>query len=86
MIHPITPTVYFIALAAVAVAFGFIGFVTGIHAVAKLTGHDPAWTCVDTEELLNLTAELDEHPPSWDYPCACAECRSLCDEDETEIA
>lgn len=38
---------------------------------ARFDGH-----CISTEELLALTALLDEHPDWWEYPCACATCRS----------
>ena len=31
---------------------------------------------VSCDELLHITEGLDEHPNNWDYPCACATCRS----------
>lgn len=34
---------------------------------------------VPENELLALTARLDEHPEGWDHPCMCAECRSYAD-------
>jgi len=34
---------------------------------------------VPENELLALTARLDEHPEGWDWPCMCAECRSYAD-------
>lgn len=33
---------------------------------------------VTDEELINLTARLDDHPEGWNHPCMCADCRS-CD-------
>lgn len=35
---------------------------------------------IPENELLALTARLDEHPEGWDHPCMCAECRSYADE------
>ena len=34
---------------------------------------------IPTDELLKLTEALDEHPEGWDWPCACAFCRSYAD-------
>ena len=34
---------------------------------------------VPENELLALTARLDEHPEGWEYPCMCASCRSYAD-------
>ena len=34
---------------------------------------------VPENELLALTARLDEHPEGWEHPCMCATCRSYAD-------
>ncbi len=34
---------------------------------------------IPENELLALTARLDEHPEGWEHPCMCAECRSYAD-------
>jgi hypothetical protein len=31
---------------------------------------------VTTDELVELTSRLDEHPEGWNHPCMCADCRS----------
>ena len=35
---------------------------------------------IPENELLALTARLDEHPEGWEHPCMCATCRSYADE------
>lgn len=45
-----------------------------VRAEAVTTTH-----AVPENELLALTARLDEHPEGWGWPCMCADCRSYSD-------
>lgn len=49
-------------------------FVESLHTEAVTTPHS-----VPENELLALTARLNEHPEGWEHPCMCAECRSYAD-------
>jgi hypothetical protein len=34
---------------------------------------------IPVDALVELTSGLDEHPESWDWPCACRSCQSYAD-------
>lgn len=50
-------------------------FVESLREEAVTTVHS-----IPENELLALTARLDEHPEGWEWPCMCAVCRSYADE------
>jgi hypothetical protein len=40
---------------------------------------------VTDDELMELTAPLDEHYEGWHHPCACGLCRSYSDVDDADV-
>lgn len=61
----------------VVIYFPFWRSVNGVRRAA--TAMRGRVNLVTDDELLRLTADLEEHPDGWDHPCMCATCRSYGD-------